>query len=162
MVFTSFDAMKKASFHMSRSVLVVLRASSVRRASSTVPYTPPLESVTVKPLWTYVHASACGVFCKKQVKLTIKMANHKLWRVCAGFFLNSVVCIGYSSFCLVFGLCEDFRQLIGGLVDAFNKGVGLGFFLFDCFCRVCGVDVGIKEYGKKHQNNARYGDGLFG
>lgn len=110
MLFTSFDAMEKASFHMSRSVLVVLRASSVRRASSTVPYTPPLESVTVKPLGTYVHASACGVFCKKQVKLTIKIANHKLWRgVCAGFFLNGVVCIGYSPFCLVVGFGEDFR-----------------------------------------------------
>lgn len=110
MLFTSFDAMEKASFHMSRSVLVVLRASSVRRASSTVPYTPPLESVTVKPLGTYVHASACGVFCKKQVKLTIKIANHKLRRgVCAGFFLNGVVYIGYSPFCLVVGFGEDFR-----------------------------------------------------
>lgn len=100
--------MLKASFHMSRSVLVVLRASSVRRASSTVPYTPPLESVTVKPLGTYVHASA-GVFSKKQVKLTIKITNHKLRCLCAGFFLNGVVCIGYSPFCLVFGLGEDFR-----------------------------------------------------
>ena len=102
MVFTSFDAMEKASFHMSRSVLVVLRASSVR----CVPYTPPFESVTVKPLG---NASACGVFCKKQVKLTIKIANHKLRGVCAGFFLNGVVCIGYSPFCPVFGLGEDFR-----------------------------------------------------